>query len=373
MASRPDEQDRARERGGREAWIAIAGNPNTGKTSLFNAITGLRQKVGNYPGVTVERRLGIVPLPSGRRARCIDLPGCYSLVARSHDEQIAHDVLVGQVEDTPEPDLVVIVVDASNLERNLYLASQILDLGIPCVIALNMIDVAEDAGLEIDHAKLGSKLGVPVVPTVAVREQGIDDLLATVERVLARPNAGNDGQRPWRMDDAIEREVAGLAAELGQHNVRPGRADAEAIWLLSSVREHDELAGINPHIRAQVLAIQERLEEAGTPFRTAEIQARYAWIDQVARACVRIGERRRKNWTGRLDALFTHRIAGPVIFFGVMALVFQSIFAWADPAIRGIEYVFAGLSNGIRMLLPPGALRDLLTEGVIAGAGNVVV
>ncbi len=376
MPSRSNEDYRGRRGGDRsagEVWIAIAGNPNTGKTSLFNAITGLRQKVGNYPGVTVERRLGVLPLPSGRRARCIDLPGCYSLVARSHDEQIAHDVLVGQVEDTPEPDLVVIVVDASNLERNLYLASQILDLGVPCVIALNMIDVAEDAGLDIDDEQLGKKLGVPVVRTVAVRERGIDRLLAVVEQTLKAASERQAGKRPWRMDEVIEREVAALAEELGQHNVSPVRADAEAIWLLSSVRESDELAGINPHIRAQVLAIQDKLEQAGTPFRTAEIQARYAWIDEITRSCVRIGERRRRNWTGRLDALFTHRIAGPAIFLGVMALIFQSIFAWADPAIRAIEHLFAALSNGIEAFLPPGALRDLITQGVIAGAGNVIV
>ncbi len=355
-------------------WVAIAGNPNTGKTSIFNAITGLRQKVGNYPGVTVERRTGVVTLPSGRRVRCVDLPGCYSLVARSHDEQIAHDVLVGQMDDMPEPNLVIIVADASNLERNLYLASQILDLGIPCVLALNMIDVAIDAGLEIDVDRLAREIGAPVVATVAVREEGIDRLLATVERELdrAQPQA-TVRRRPWRMEEEIEREVARLAEELGQHNVRPGRADAEAIWLLSSVRESDELTGINPHIRQQVLEIQERLERRGTPFRTAEIQARYAWIERVVAACVRRGTPRRTNWTVRLDALFTHRIAGPAIFFTVMALVFQSIFAWADPAIGLIETAFDALADFVRAAMPPGVLRDLITQGIIAGAGNVVV
>ncbi|MCA9773285.1 MAG: 50S ribosome-binding GTPase, partial [Myxococcales bacterium] len=128
--------------GRRERWIAIAGNPNTGKTALFNAITGLRQKVGNYPGVTVERKIGTVVLPGGTAAKCVDLPGCYSLVARGQDEQIAHDVLVGQVDDLPEPEAVILVADASNLQRNLYLASQIQEMGTPCVLALNMMDVA---------------------------------------------------------------------------------------------------------------------------------------------------------------------------------------------------------------------------------------
>jgi ferrous iron transport protein B len=354
--------------------VALAGNPNTGKTALFNAITGLRQKVGNYPGVTVERKVGRVSLPSGQVASCVDLPGCYSLVARSEDEQIAHDVLVGQMEETPEPDAVVIIVDASNLQRNLYLATQILEMGTPCLVALNMMDVAERAGIEIDLARLSRELGVPVVPTVAVREQGIDELRAALAQTLESSSAAvAPARRSWRMEEPIEQRVASLAAELTRHNTRRQRADAEAIWLLSSVRENDELVGINPHIRSQVLGIQAELESAGTPFRAAEIQARYDWIEAVTQRCVRLGERRGADWTRRLDSLFTHRVLGPLLFFALMALVFQSIFSWADPAIGVIEDLFAALSAGVQAVLPEGPLRDLITEGVIAGAGNVVV
>jgi len=357
-----------------QRWVALAGNPNTGKTALFNALTGLRQKVGNYPGVTVERKVGRVALPGGHSISCIDLPGCYSLVARSEDEQIAHDVLVGQLEETPEPDAVVIILDASNLQRNLYLATQILEMGTPCVVVLNMMDAAQRAGIEIDLARFSLEIAVPVVPTVAIREQGIDRLRETLEQTLeSSSREPNLAGRQWRMERQIEERVAALAVELTRHSTEVQRADAEAIWLLSSLREDDELIGINPHIRSQVLAIQRELESAGTPFRASEIQARYDWIEGVTRRCVRYGERQGVDWSGRLDALFTHRALGPLLFFGVMALVFQSIFSWADPAIGAIEALFAALSAGVQEVLPEGPLRDLITEGVIAGAGNVVV
>lgn len=357
-----------------EQWIAIAGNPNTGKTAVFNAITGLRHKVGNYPGVTVERRVGMVSLPSGRRVRCVDLPGCYSLVARSQDEQIAHDVLGGRVEGMAEPGLIVVVLDASNLYRNLYLATQIIEMGTPCVLALNMMDVAEREGVEIDDANLSRQLGVPVVATVAVRKHGIDKLRAAVEQTLeCEPQVSEVLRRWWRMDDATEAQVASLAGQLGRCNGTRRSTDAEAIWLLSSIQDGDDLLGIDPHIRSQVIDIQRTLDAAGVPFRRAEIQARYAWIEAVARSCVRYGERRGTDWTRRLDTLFTHRVFGPVVFFGVMAFVFQSIFTWADPAIGAIEDLFAVLSSGVQAVLPEGTLRDLITEGVIAGTGNVIV
>ncbi|OFV87217.1 MAG: ferrous iron transport protein B, partial [Acidobacteria bacterium RBG_16_68_9] len=355
-------------------WIAIVGNPNTGKTALFNAITGLRQKVGNYPGVTVERKVGTVTLPSGRRARCIDLPGCYSLVARSLDEQIAHDVITGHMDGSPAPDLIVLVLDASNLQRNLFLATQVIEMGTPCVIALNMIDVAERGGVEIDCRRLSRELGVPIVSTVAVREQGIARLVETVDGMLverARPDQ-TPGRR-WRMNDAVERQVARLAEELARHDGVDTRADAEAIWLLSSVRATDDLAGINPHLRSQVVDIQSAIEASGLPFRVAEIQARYEWIEAVTRSSVRQGERRGVDWTRRLDALFTHRLFGPLVFFAVMACIFQAIFTWADPAIGAIENAFAALAAAVRAVLPEGPLRSLITDGVIAGAGNVVV
>ncbi len=357
-----------------EHWIAIAGNPNTGKTAIFNAITGLRQKVGNYPGVTVERKVGTVALPSGRRVQCVDLPGCYSLVAQSHDEQIAHDVLAGQIEEMPEPDAVIVVLDADNLQRNLYLATQVMERGLPCVIALNMMDVAERSGVKIDLEALSRELEAPVIPTVAVRERGIAELLGQVDNVLGGGVSKTGASiRKWRMDEDIEGHIRELASELMHHGVSEHRADAEAIWLMASIRETDELIGINPHIRKQVIDTQQKLESEGDPFRSAEIGSRYEWIEGVTNACVSQGERRGADWSERFDRLFTHRVLGPTIFLVVMAFVFQSIFTWADPAIGAIEDLFGAISGWVRTTLPEGMLRDLITEGVIAGAGNVVV
>src|SRR5215212_4348354 len=162
--------------------VALAGNPNSGKTTIFNALTGLRQKVANYPGVTVEKKTGRCKLPGGRRADVIDLTGTYSLIRRSPDEQVAMEVLRGLRPDTPAPDVVIVVVDASNLQRNLYLVSQLIELGRPMVVALNMVDVAERRGLHVTPEALEKELGVPVVPLVGHKKQGIDELKAAIAR-----------------------------------------------------------------------------------------------------------------------------------------------------------------------------------------------
>src|SRR5437867_8735785 len=167
--------------------IALAGNPNSGKTTIFNALTGLRQKVANYPGVTVEKKTGRCKLPDGRRANVIDLPGTYSLISRSPDEHVAMEVLRGLRQDTPAPDVVVVVVDASNLQRNLYLVSQLIELGRPLVVAMNMMDVAERRGIEVSPGKLAEKLGVPVIPIVGHKRRGISDLKAAIANARVAP------------------------------------------------------------------------------------------------------------------------------------------------------------------------------------------
>src|SRR5918997_373511 len=193
----------------RPLTIALAGNPNAGKTSLFNALTGLRQKVANYPGVTVERKEGQWQLAPGLpAAQLIDLPGLYSLDANSIDEQIARDVITGRLASVPKPDCIIAVVDATNLERNLYLATQLLETGRPLVVALTMIDLAARRKLEIDTARLSDALGVPVVPVVATQRQGLDALAAAVlEAAKSAPPATG-----WRLSEEAERELDALAA-----------------------------------------------------------------------------------------------------------------------------------------------------------------
>src|SRR3954451_21248851 len=167
--------------------VALAGNPNSGKTTIFNALTGLRQKVANYPGVTVEKKTGRCRLPDGRKADVIDLPGTYSLISRSPDEQVAMEVLRGLRKDTPAPDVVICVVDASNLQRNLYLVSQLIELGRPMVIALNMMDIAARRGLDVSPQLLEKELGVPVIAVIGHKRDGIEQLKAAVARARVAP------------------------------------------------------------------------------------------------------------------------------------------------------------------------------------------
>src|SRR5216117_1988991 len=181
--------------------IALAGNPNSGKTTIFNALTGLRQKVANYPGVTVEKKVGRCKLPDGRWVEIVDLPGTYSLISRSPDELVAMEVLRGLRTDTPPPDVVIVVVDASNLQRNLYLVSQLIELGRPLVVALNMMDVAERRGLHVLADKLQQQLGVPVVPIVGHKHKGISNLKSKISNARVAP------MPDWPLPGAMKEEV----------------------------------------------------------------------------------------------------------------------------------------------------------------------
>jgi len=197
--------------------IAIIGNPNAGKTTLFNSLTGLRQKVGNYPGVTVEKKEGRIQFDHGQEATIIDLPGTYSLTANSPDEKVATDILLGRTSHTPLPHLVICVVDASNLERNLYLVSQIIDRKLPVIVALNMIDVAKEQGIEIRVATLEHELGVRVIPTIASKGIGIRDLKnAIVHNSISAGHA-----RQWRLPEPVHKECEELVGLLQSHHQLP--------------------------------------------------------------------------------------------------------------------------------------------------------
>jgi ferrous iron transport protein B len=347
---------------GREARspvVALAGNPNAGKTSIFNALTGLRQKVANYPGVTVERKEGVWTLaPELPPARLIDLPGLYSLDAASLDEQIARDVLTGRMAETPAPDVIVAVVDATNLERNLYLVTQLLDVGRPVVIALSMVDLAERDGLEIDAAKLGESLGVPVVPVTAKQRRGLDALAHAVLSAVG-------GETPgvcWRLSPGAEEEVLRLSEEKTS-----GRADA--------IR--DLYAGELPSDatrREAVAGARERLARTNPQWWQELVTARYDWIERAASRSVSDARSPdRPSATERIDRIVTHKIFGPVVLLLVMGLVFQAIFSWATLPMDLIDRAFGALAEFTRAQMPPGLLTDLLADGVIAGVGGVLV
>lgn len=292
--------------------VAVAGNPNAGKTSLFNALTGLRQKVANYPGVTVETKSGIWTLSEQSSALVVDLPGLYSLNATSIDEQIARDVLIGRLPQNakfPKPDVIILAVDATNLSRNLYLATQVVELGAPVVVALTMFDLAERAGTQIDVARLSGELGVPVVPVVARKKRGLETL---AETVISVARSAMDTTR----------------------NINPTSNQEE--------------------------------------FRDRLVN-RYRAIDEIIRKTVRRSNTTRIDLTARIDSVVTHKVWGPLVLIAVMLLVFQTIFSWANLPMTLIENVFSELSYLVRTTLPAGVLTDLLADGVIAGVGGVLV
>jgi ferrous iron transport protein B len=345
-------------------YVALAGNPNCGKTTLFNALTGLRHHVGNYAGVTVERKEGRL---SGSDVTLLDLPGTYSLNARSPDEQVARDVLLGRY--PPVPELVIVVVDASNLERNLYLVTQVMDLGLPVILCLNMVDVAERVGLEVDAAELERRLGVPVVPAVASRGKGLD----TLRKLLNGPPPPRPA-RQWRLPEAMQAEVDAIAAVLAEERLVPETATFfEALSVLSKPTgaATDPLA-THPRIQPLLDRCLRRLEAADIEAESAPVEARYEWIKGVTDLATRQGEIP-VTWSDRLDRIATHRVLGFVLFFTLMALMFQAIFTWAQVPMGWIEVGQKWLGGEVGRHLPEGDLRSLVVDGVIAGVGGVVI
>lgn len=351
--------------------IAVAGNPNCGKTTLFNALTGLRHKVGNYPGVTVEKREGAV---AGDPAlKLLDLPGTYSLSARSPDEQIAQDVLLGRLADTPRPDAVLIVVDAANLERNLYLASQVLELGIPAVIACNMMDLLEAAGHKLDIAGLSKRLHAPVIPTKGNRGEGVAELKAALRKVCAA-NLPQARQRAWTMSESIEREARDIAAAITASGfTEPQGAEGAALLLLSEGQVPPE-NHLPAAVRKSLTAALSRLQADPDMDISLEVTAgRYAWLGEVVDACLRRSTQRTHAFTDRLDGIFTHRIWGLLSFAAMMGLLFYSIFVLAVPLMNVIESGVQWTQTAIQTRMAAGPLRELLAEGIVPGVGNVIV
>jgi ferrous iron transport protein B len=345
---------------GHSLTVALAGNPNAGKTTLFNVLTGLRQKVANYPGVTVERKEGVWLLGNGiPPASVIDLPGLYSLDAASLDEQIARDVITGRIEGQPEPDVIICVVDATNLDRNLYLVAQLLEYGRPLVVALTMIDVARKRNLAIDVEQLSVALGVSVIPVTASRGVGIEELAnaALISAAAPPPVAG------WQMSDVAERELASLMHSEGLKFKRH-----------TALRElFSEELPANEQRGEQILLARKRLAEHDADWWQQPLLARYDWIEEIAARVVSGANQQRTTLTERIDRIVTHKVAGPLLLLIVLYLVFQTIFSWATLPMDLIDKAFGLLGDVVRAQLAPGLLTDLLVDGVIAGVGGVLV
>jgi ferrous iron transport protein B len=354
---------------GTGATVLLVGNPNVGKTSLYNRLARRNERVGNYPGVTVERRSADLPLPSGRRVVVSDVPGAYSLSARSSEEQIALQAVLGWA-DNPRPDLVIVVVDAGQLTRNLYLALQLVEMRVPVLVALNMVDEAGDRAPS--PAALEKVLGVRVVATNARTGIGISELAAAMENELAAP------RRPLlhvTYPPALVRDMDHVADALPvewRGNVE--RERALALWALSSLEPDDELVGVATQLRERCLEVMARAGERDLDREI--IESRYNCIEaRLAELPTRLesASSQAPSRTERIDRVLLHPAYGFAFFIAIMFLVFQSLFAWADPAIGLIETGFALIHSAVQEHLPAGFIRDLLTSGVIDGVGNVVL
>jgi ferrous iron transport protein B len=282
--------------------VALVGNPNSGKSALFNALTGARQKVGNYPGVTVERHSGRLTLSDGRPLELIDLPGTYSLMPSSPDEKVARDVIMGTQAGERVPSALVIVVDASNLDNHLRFAMELIALGRPAVVALNMYDLAARDGLTIDVAALAQTLGVPVIPTVAVRKRGLDELRAALDALIA-----------------------------------------------SSARQH-----------------------SGTLLSETTLTERQRHARRIAKS-VTVETSPARRWSESIDRVVLHPLAGPLILAALMFAMFQAVFSLAAVPADLIDGGIGGLQDTVKAALPDSVLRSLITDGILAGVGAVVV
>ena len=356
---------------GRAPVYAIIGNPNSGKSTLFNALTGLKQKVGNYPGVTVEKKVGTAYSQHGQPLTVIDLPGTYSLAARSPDEAVARDVLLGRRPDTPTPDRILCIVDASNLERNLYLVHQILDLGRPVILVLNMMDLAAAAGLNVRAARLERELGIPVIPCEASNGKGLIDLKLAMSRQdlpLSR--------HAWNVPPEIASAVAELQASLADNDAKPPlSARAEALLLLTD-RDSLQVSGstpLSPRTAEILSSWQRRWEREGTDWAASLIQARYDAIGRLAAEVVLRTSVAGPSASDRIDSAATHPVWGWLILGGIMTLVFLGIFTLAEYPMNWIDGQVSAFGGWIKASLPAGSLRDLLADGAVAGVGSVLV
>lgn len=354
--------------------IALAGNPNAGKTTLFNHLTGARQHVGNYPGITVEQKEGCC-LHHGQGLRVVDLPGTYSLTAYSVEELVARDFIIND-----KPDVVVDVVDASNLERNLYLSCQFLELGTPLVIALNMIDVAEKRGITIDTEQLGVRLGVPVIPIIARSGKGVDQLL---DAVLAAAAAKTPPQPAFlRYGSDIDQALADMTTDIEACTeltaVYPVR------WLGVKLLENDDqivhkALALYPEAGKKLTArceeVTQHLQHTLGVYPEAVIaDHRYGYIKSIIHQGVvtRKFVADRLYASDKIDKIVTHRILGPLIMAGVLFALYTFTFSYSTVLVDWLSQFFALISKGIDTLLPDGPVKSMIISGVVDGVGGVL-
>jgi ferrous iron transport protein B len=342
--------------------IALIGNPNSGKSSLFNVLTGLRQQVGNFPGVTVDKKIGITDLGKNDFVDVLDLPGAYSLYPNSTDERIVTEILTNP--NNPNfPDAIVYVLDVMNMERHLLLATQLIDLDIPLVIAANMTDIAEKEGVQIDTSYLQEKLGVKVIPISCREEKNIDVLKKTVLAKLQSPKPSRfTGFHTFsRIDNEV---VAKLKPYLKEEN------DYRTLLI---AHHHEWLKSKSAAEKINIKSIIDEVHFESIKSQIGETMGRFSKFTPYVRRSLEKEKLSSSTITDTIDRVITHRVLGPVIFFSIMLLVFQIIFSWSEYPMTWIENAFAWSEGTIKNILPDIWLTRLLTEGIIAGLGGIMV
>ncbi len=338
--------------------MALTGVPNVGKTTVFNRLTGLNQKVGNYPGVTVDKVVGRL---SGKNSAVdiVDLPGTYNLYPRSEDERVVFRVLCG-LEKEIEVDAILNVSDMTNLERSLFLVTQLIDLGYPVALVLNMADQAEKEGLTVNKILLSRLLGIPVYTTSADKGTGLDSVKeALFEQRLTQ------GRQVVNAEEIFDSEMLQEAQQItGQPN------SYRALQLLKFKDEEDH---ISKDKREQLRRLAERFEFDHSKAQSRETELRYDKVKDIMSKCVKKPKEKREGLTAKLDKIFLHPVFGFLIFLGILFLVFQAIFSWAEGPMDFIDSSFAFLATWLSEFLPPGVLTDLLTEGIVTGLGGIVI
>lgn len=350
--------------------LAMIGNPNTGKSTLFNTLTGLQARVGNFPGCTVEKKVGKLHFEQ-RTVELIDLPGTYSLSPRTPDEMVSVDVLLGRQEDFGELDGVVCIVDASNLERNFYLLSQLLDLQMPVILVLNMWDIAQARHVSIDVEGLRQRLRIPIIVCEAHRKMGVDD----VRRAIVHPEQIVNPKQPKPFPAEFYDECSKLDSSLAQKGEKalPFYVVERLLIDVGGQTETDLVEKHGEGLSAELTAARDRLKEVGCRLPIAEAKARYAWARESLKNLVHVPTQKSKTRSDRIDNFLTHRIFGLVFFAALMFVIFQALYTWSGPLMDLVEAGQTYVSDQVASRVPPGSLRSLLVDGVVAGVGGVLI
>ncbi|TKC60999.1 ferrous iron transport protein B [Pedobacter hiemivivus] len=345
---------------GRDIKIALVGNPNTGKSTLFNLLTGLNQKIGNFPGITVDKKVGYCKLNNGKQAEVIDLPGTYSLYPKSRDESIVFQVLADK-NNASHPDVVVLVADATNLRRNLLLYSQVADLKLPVVLALNMTDMAKKEGIEIDIDQLSQRLGIQIVSISARSNSGLDQLKEAIS---------NTTKIPTQVDGADVHVLAPEAIDLAKKHLKTDN-DYFALQVLHQYETLDVFSAIDRNVFDQ---IKKEYHFDSSKLQAAETIARYRYLGTILTGIVKdTGAAKKFVFSDKIDAVLTNRFWGFIIFIGILFFIFNSIFSWSSYPMELIEYTFVWLTEYGHQHLPEGILTNLFLDGILAGLGGVVI